>query len=81
MKGIKGLIKVAAGVSLAAMVIITAVLISTSKVEEFRIGGRGGTERSRSSRQFCRCLATDLPTTSSRIGWSAWRFRSQMHVR
>lgn len=40
MKGIKGLIKVAAGASLAAMVIITAVLISTSKVEEFRIGGR-----------------------------------------
>lgn len=40
MKGIKGLIKVAAGVSLEAMVIITVVLISTSKVEEFRIGGR-----------------------------------------
>ena len=30
----------AAGILLAAMVIITAVLISTSKVEEFRIGGR-----------------------------------------
>ena len=29
-----------AGISLATMVIITAVLISTSKVEEFRIGGR-----------------------------------------
>ena len=40
MKGIKGLIKVAAGVSLAVMIVITVVLISTSKVEEFRIGGR-----------------------------------------
>ena len=40
MNGIKGMIKVAAGISLAAMVIITAVLIPTSKVEEFRIGGR-----------------------------------------
>ena len=40
MKGIKGLIKVAAGVSLAVMIVITVVLISTSKVEECRIGGR-----------------------------------------
>ena len=63
MKGIKGLIKVAAGISLAAMIVITAVLISTSKVEEFRIGGRTSIERKRSSRQFCRCLATDLPTS------------------
>lgn len=32
--------EVAACISLADMVIITAVLISTSKVDEFRIGGR-----------------------------------------